>query len=161
MSVAVYPSTWPTWSPSPEGYGNMSSMYCFGLSEFSSALNAWVSSQIFCHLASIFLWSYFSAIAETIPHLLFERSRVELRVDSAGEAGAADAMLPVFVYLFASHIHRSGARESAILRGAALFGKGRAQLKGQCSGSFVLIRGAALRVFGRYPAGNRVAERVE
>jgi len=70
-------------------------------------------------------------------------------------------MLPVFVYLFASHIHRSRARESAILRGTAFFSEGSAQLERHRAGRFVFVCGAALRVFGRYPAGNRVVERVK
>jgi len=48
----------PTWSPSPEGYGNMSSTYCLALRGFSFEVYIPFLAQYACHFFSIFLWSY-------------------------------------------------------------------------------------------------------
>src|SRR3989344_5294129 len=67
-SVAIYPFGWPTWSPSPEGYGNISSTYAFclsaelaGLWGISGVVNTPSSAQIFCHFCSISAWLYRSS----------------------------------------------------------------------------------------------------
>ena len=51
----MYPSGWPTCNPAPDGYGNISRTYFFGLlvsTDRSGVLNVLFSSQNFCHFGS-------------------------------------------------------------------------------------------------------------
>src|SRR3989344_5108277 len=82
--------------------------------------------------------------------------RVELRVYRAGKAGAARAVLPVVVYLFAARIRGDRPRKVSRRHGAVLAGKGRAQLKRERAGHFVLVRSSGLRVGRQRPTGDRV-----
>jgi hypothetical protein len=68
-SVAVWPFGCPTWSPAPDGYGNMSRIYAFlGATQLKGGLSAAkveVLAQNFCHFGSIDAGWYIEKWIET------------------------------------------------------------------------------------------------
>ncbi len=60
MSVAVYPSGCPTWSPTAEGYGNMSRTYRFSRFGRRTARNVACSLQKRCQRGSTSPWWYWA-----------------------------------------------------------------------------------------------------
>ena len=77
ICLPVYPSGWPTWSPAPEGYGNISKTYFFGLDvSRSGVLKVSFSSQKACHLDSTSANGYFVlAAAASVESAVVENKR--------------------------------------------------------------------------------------